>query len=167
MPLSYHRDGRFGSPLAFQGEGGEISRGKNGLDHAGDFGARRRRPLLELQAAGAWSHRDRCEERNRTNIAAAAVSPGAPTRILRTDEEAPEWRRERPQAVGTRVRVSSDRLDFDKAAASTLFPSDVTNARGAGFGPPETSVSFRLLQAIPARKEKEVSPTGFEPVLPA
>jgi hypothetical protein len=47
-----------------------------------------------------------------------------------------------------------------------LFPQGVTYSPNGRFGTAETSVIFRLLQALPAGNEREASPTGFEPVLP-
>lgn len=47
-----------------------------------------------------------------------------------------------------------------------LFPKGVSYSPGGQFGTAETSVIFRLLQALPGQKSKEASPTGFEPVLP-
>jgi site-specific DNA recombinase len=47
-----------------------------------------------------------------------------------------------------------------------LFPSGVTYSRERGFGTAEIAVIFRLLQAVGGQKSREVSPTGFEPVLP-
>ena len=47
-----------------------------------------------------------------------------------------------------------------------LFPQGVTYSPEGVFGTAEISVIFRLLQALPAQKESEASPTGFEPVLP-
>jgi site-specific DNA recombinase len=58
-------------------------------------------------------------------------------------------------------------LDQRQRLQKVLFPQGVTCSPDGRFGTAETSVIFRLLQALPAQNEKEASPTGFEPVLPA
>jgi site-specific DNA recombinase len=57
-------------------------------------------------------------------------------------------------------------LDQKQRLQKVLFPRGVTYSPTSGFGTAETSVIFRLLRAVPGTESKEVSPTGFEPVLP-
>jgi site-specific DNA recombinase len=57
-------------------------------------------------------------------------------------------------------------LEQKQRLQKVLFPRGVTYSPDGRFGTTETSVIFRLLHALPTRKEGEASPTGFEPVLP-
>jgi hypothetical protein len=57
-------------------------------------------------------------------------------------------------------------LDQKQRLQKVLFPQGVTYSADGAFGTAETSVIFRLLQAVPTQKASEASPTGFEPVLP-
>ena len=57
-------------------------------------------------------------------------------------------------------------LEQKQRLQKVLFPRGVTYSPDGVFGTAETSVIFRLLQALPAEKTSEASPTGFEPVLP-
>lgn len=56
-------------------------------------------------------------------------------------------------------------LDQKQRLQRVLFPAGVTYGAD-GFGTAETSLVFQWLDEIAARKTSEVSPTGFEPVLP-
>ena len=57
-------------------------------------------------------------------------------------------------------------LDQKQRLQQVIFPRGVTYSPKRGFGTAETSVIFRLLQVVGGGKAEEVSPTGFEPVLP-
>jgi site-specific DNA recombinase len=48
-----------------------------------------------------------------------------------------------------------------------LFPKGVIYDPAHGFGTAETGLFFRWLSVVRSEKSSEVSPTGFEPVLPA
>jgi len=54
-------------------------------------------------------------------------------------------------------------LEQKQRLQKVLFPRGVTFSPAGQFGTAETSVIFRLLQALPAEKSREASPTGFEP----
>ncbi len=57
-------------------------------------------------------------------------------------------------------------LEQKQRLQKVWFPRGVTYSQDGRFGTAETSVIFRLLQALPTEKSSEASPTGFEPVLP-
>lgn len=61
---------------------------------------------------------------------------------------------------------SESSLDQRQRLQKVLFPQGVTYSRDGVFGTAETSVIFRLLQAVPTQKTSEASPTGFEPPPP-
>jgi hypothetical protein len=56
-------------------------------------------------------------------------------------------------------------LDQRQRLQGVFFPSGITYG-AEGFGTAQTSLVFKMLDAIAAPKNSEVSPTGFEPVLP-
>ena len=58
-------------------------------------------------------------------------------------------------------------LEQKQRLQKVLFPQGVSYSPDGRFGTAETSVIFRLLQAVPSENTREASPTGFEPVLPA
>jgi hypothetical protein len=58
-------------------------------------------------------------------------------------------------------------LDQKQRLQKLLFPSDVTYSRNAEFGTAETSVLFRLFQALPGGNSEVVTPMGIEPMFSA
>jgi len=57
-------------------------------------------------------------------------------------------------------------LDQKQRLQQVLFPKGVTYRDGE-FGTGETSMIFRLLHVVASTGEREASPAGFEPTLPA